>query len=44
MKDSICCWAILIPGQEQPLHTAGLRLGLVFYWDSIQTLESHLHP
>ena len=42
MKSLICCLAILILAQEQSLHTAGLRLGLVFYWDSIPTLESHL--
>ena len=42
MKGLICCWAILIPGQEQSLYPAGLLYGLVFYWDSIQKLESFL--
>ena len=43
MKDSICCRAIFIPNEERLLNRSGLRAGLIFYWNSIHTLESLLH-
>ena len=42
MKSLICCLAILILAQGWSLYAAGLLYGLVFYWDSIQKLESFL--